>query len=438
MKVDAIKQAPQPVNVEQLRAFIGLVNFYGKFIPNISLHLQPLYALLQKDAHWNWNANCTAEFTNCKAALTSTELLVHYDVKRPIRLSCDACTYGLGAVLSHVIDGQERPVAYASRLLTKAEKNYAQIDKEALAIVFGVKRFHKYLYGRRFTLVTDHKPLTSLLSPTAAVPPIAAARLQRWSLALAAYMYDISYRKGCLHGNADGLSRLPVSEDTWDPDSDGEYAISFVEELPVSSTDIAAATADDPVVSQVYRFVMEGWPSHNVDDALTAYFIRKDNLITDQGCLVWGMRVVIPASLRSRLLNELHSTHSGVVKMKSVARSYFWWPSMDRDIEGIASHCSSCLEHRNVPCATPLQHWPWSNRPMQRVHVDFAEIEGQHVLVLIDAHSKWIEAILVGTATTASTIHVLRNVFASTGIPEQLVSDNGPQFTSLGSSNFAR
>ena len=137
---------------------------------------------------------------------------MHYNPSLPLKLAGDASAYGVGAVISHVMeDGSERPIPYASQTLSTPERNYAQVEKEALSLVFGVKKFHSYLYGRKFTLVTDHKPFTTILGPKNNVPPLAAARLQCWALALSAYSYDIEFRPTAAHGNADGLSRLPLS-----------------------------------------------------------------------------------------------------------------------------------------------------------------------------------------------------------------------------------
>lgn len=155
-KTRAIKEAPTPKNVTELRSFLGLLNYYGKFLPNPSTQLHPLHQLLNKDQPWQWEESQEQVFQQAKDALQANSLLVHYDVSKPLVLACDASQYGIGAVLSHVIDNEERPVAYISRTLSAAEKNYSQIEKEALAIIFAVKKLHSYLYG---VIESDHQPL---------------------------------------------------------------------------------------------------------------------------------------------------------------------------------------------------------------------------------------------------------------------------------------
>ena len=188
------------------------MTYYGKFIPHIATHLALLYKLLEKYQKCVWSEECESTFRKCQSLLTSDAVLVHYDSEQPLKLACDASSYGLGVVLSHVSKEGECPIAFASRTLTKAERNYGQIENETLALVYGIKKFHKYIYGRRFTLVTDHKPLLSILGPTSEVPPIAAARMQRWGIFLSAYQYDVECKRSKDHSNADGLSRLPLPQ----------------------------------------------------------------------------------------------------------------------------------------------------------------------------------------------------------------------------------
>lgn len=189
-KIKAIKEAPAPTNVSQLHSFLGMINYYGRFIPNLASVLNPLNNLLCKDKKWYWSAACEKSFQKAKDHLTLPAVLTHYDPELPICLACDASPYGVGAVISHVFQGgKEKPIAFASRTLSKAEQNYAQIEWEALSIIFGIRKFHQYLYGRRFTLLTDHQPLTAILSPNKSIPPMAAARMQRWALLLAAHDY---------------------------------------------------------------------------------------------------------------------------------------------------------------------------------------------------------------------------------------------------------
>ena len=189
--------------------------------------------------------------------------MIHYDPTLPLKLAADASQYGLGAVISHVLSGgDERPIAFASRSLSKSEQNYAQIDKEALALIFEVQKFHAYICGRKFTLVTDHQPLTTILGPKKGIPSAAAAQLQRWVILLSAYTYDIEFRNTAAHGNADALSRLPL------PRKDPEYItevhqcnVEQIESLPVTSPNIQKCTRQDSVLSKVLDYTLKGWPS---------------------------------------------------------------------------------------------------------------------------------------------------------------------------------
>ena len=195
----------------ELRSFLGMVNYYGKFLPDLATTLAPLYHLLRKSCHWSWGTKQKKAFRQVKDLLRSGRVLTHFDDRLPLVLACDASPYGLGAVLLHQLpNGEEKPVGFASRTLTKAETNYSHLDKEGLAIIFGVKKFHQYIHGRRFEIKTDHKPLTHIFSETRATPMMASGHIQRWALILGGYDYTIQYKEGKNMANADALSRLPL------------------------------------------------------------------------------------------------------------------------------------------------------------------------------------------------------------------------------------
>ncbi|XP_048031439.1 uncharacterized protein K02A2.6-like [Megalobrama amblycephala] len=434
-KVRAIVDAPAPKDVSQLCSFLGLINYYSRFIPNLTLVLAPLNALLCKGKQWLWSHECEDAFDKAKKFLLSQSVLTHYNPQLPVRLACDASPYGVGAVISHILpDGLERPTAFASRTLSKAEQNYAQIEREALGIVFGVRKFYQYLYGQKFTLLTDHHPLTTIFSPTKAIPSMAAARMQRWALLLAAYDYDIQYRDGAHHCNADGLSRLPLPTAAQVKlDTVELLQVKHLDSLPVLCSDVCKETRSDSTMPQVMEMVATGHFSQVTDtnNVLGPYVNRKDELTMQQGCLMWGWRVVIPPKLRSRVLAELHTGHPGVVRMKAVARSYVWWPGIDAQIEQLSKTCHSCQQTHKAPGPSPLHPWKWPESPWHRIHVDFAgPFEGHTYLVVVDAHSKWPEVCVMESTTSTKTIQVLRGLFSRYGLPEVLVSDNGPQFTS--------
>lgn len=433
-KQKAVKDAPTPTNVQQLRSFLGLVNYYGKFIANLSTIVHPLNELLQKDRKWNWTSECAQAFRSAKEALVSSSVLVHYDPKLPITLAGDASAYGIGAVISHTMpDGTERPIAFASRTLSTSERNYAQLEKEALSLVYGVKKFHQYLFGRKFTLITDHKPLTAILGSKKGIPSLAAARLQRWAMLLASYQYEIRFKPTSQHGNADGLSRLPLDiGQTGDAPSSsfGTLDVHSMDTLPISYTQVELFTRRDVLLSKVLRYTKRGWPGE-VSSSLKPFFNRRLELSVENGCLLWGTRVIIPKRLQEEILEDLHQSHPGVSRMKSIARSYFWWPSLDKQIEELASHCTSCQSLRHSPTAAPLHHWSWPLHPWQRIHIDLAgPFQGKMFCIIVDAHSKWPEVFELTTTTSDKIIAICRKLFAAYGLPNQLVSDNGPQFVS--------
>ena len=322
-KIEAIQNMPLPQDQKELRSFLGMVIYYDRFLPGLATKCAPLHELLHKDKKWCWSRKHTNAVDQIKEALTSADSLTHYDPKLSLTLACDASPVGVGAVLSYAFpDGTEKPIAYASRKLTKAEQNYAQIQKEALGIVYGVQKFRQYLLGRKFKLYTDHKPLLTIFHPQKGIPEIAASRLQQWAVTLSAHDYEVHFLPSTNHGNADALSRLPLDQDQDWIDNAEEIVctveIQQLDELPVTDKEIRKATTQDPVLSQVFNYILHGWPVYSsaVDRKVCPFFHKRTELTIHNGCLLWGLRVVIPQKHHHKVMQLLHSGHPGMTRMK--------------------------------------------------------------------------------------------------------------------------
>ena len=430
----AVQDAPAPTNVTELRSYLGMVNHYGRFLPDLATVLAPMHQLLKKDAKWKWGQPQQESFNCTKQMLCSPEVVVHYSTNKPLVLICDASPYGVGAVLAHRMeDGSERPIAYHPRSSSDSEKNYAQIDHEALAIISGLTKFNQYIWGRPVTIVTDHKPLLGLLGPNKPVPQMISPRMQRWALKLSSFEYDLVYRPGPSIPEADALSRLPAGPAPINVPVPGDtiHIMQHMDMSPITSTDVRKETARDPVLSQVYLWVQSGYPDVCNEDNLRPYFQRRSELSIHDGCLQWGARVVIPPVLQDKVPTELHEGHHGVVRAKAVARSLFWWPSIDKAIEDSVKSCDACMLSRHKPPKAPLHPWVFPDRPWLRIHIDYAgPIMGKMILVVVDAYSKWIDAHISSGCTAAITILGLGTSFSTHGLPDIIVSDNATCITS--------
>ena len=441
-KTDAVRKMPPPSDVSSLKSFLGSVQFYGKFIPDLATLAEPLYRLTKKTTTWQWGTEEQAAFQKLKDVLDSDQILVHFDSEKPLGLACDASDVGIGAVLFHRFpDGSERPIANVSKTLTKSQRNYSQIHKEALAIIFGLNKFYQFLYGRRFTLVTDHKPLTSLFGPKKGTPLLAANRLARWALWLNQFDYDIQYRKSSDHGNADVLSRLPAGSDPdFDREESGEdsdvvWAIRVLslQLKPVDSTLLRKESDRDPVIAKVMRYVREGWPSRGTDDDDQVDKFRKlsDTLSVCHGCLLHGARVVIPERLRASVMELLHAGHLGMERMKQLARTAVYWPGIDSAIETASRRCEPCGEHQKKPPKPAVHPWMLPEKPWSRLHLDHAiNFMGSNWLVMTDAYSKYPCIHQTSSTSTRATIDWLEEDFAHFGYPHTIVTDNAANFKS--------
>ena len=199
---------------------------------------------------------------------------------------------------------------------------------------------------------------------------------------------------------------------------------------PVTARQIKSWTDHDPVLAKVRDLLLQGW-QHSDDAALAPYQRRLHELSVHDGCVLWGNRVVVPPPGRARVIEELHEGHPGISRMKSLARSFVWWPQLDQEIEEKVKTCNSCQNTRHQPPSAPLHPWEWPQRPWVRLHADYAgPMLGHTFLIVVDSHSKWIEVKAVTSSTSKTTITQLRSIFATHGLPEMLVTDNGTPFTS--------
>ncbi|KAJ8348754.1 hypothetical protein SKAU_G00273430 [Synaphobranchus kaupii] len=357
--------------------------------------------------------------TLLKNHLTSPPVLAHFNLSGPTLLTCDASAAAIGAVLSQVQDGTERPTAFASRALTPTEQRYSVGEREALACVWAGERWHMYLYGRHFTIRTDHQALTTALSTSGSGhKPL---RLHRWAERLRQYHYNLTFTPGRDNVVADLLSRSITAPTPSVPSSDGEPTddeeLALIQTLyaplqPVVTFEELKVVSDkDPILSTLCTFIRNGWPSH-IPEELKPFARVKDELSCwADTCVSRGLCTVIPSALRARVLSMAHEGHLGIVKLKQRCRDL------------------------------PL---PWPPCPWEHVQLDICgEIHGRSVphhqrflVVVYDLHSKWPEVVPVGTVTSHTIIRILDGLFARWGVPKAVTTDNGPQLTSAEFSDF--
>ncbi|PIO61946.1 reverse transcriptase [Teladorsagia circumcincta] len=356
-KIEAIRQMPVPRNIAEVRSFLGMISYYGSFVAEMRKIRAPLDDLL-KNAVFRWTSKCEEAFQHAKDVLTSDLLLTHFDPSLEIIVAADASDYGIGAVILHRMpNGTEKAICHASRSLTAAERNYGQIEKEGLALIFAVRKFHRYIYGRRFKLLTDHKPLLHIFGSMKAIPTYTANRLQRWKLILMGYNFNLEYRSTTEFGQADALSRLIPSV----PNQTEDIVIAKIEQdilavyeasinaLPVTRTSIQEESRKDSEISKITEMLKQGsWPA-KPEGNMRDWKALRHALSTQDGCLYFGHRIVIPKSLRGIVLKQLHKGHRGMTRMKMLARGYVHWMNINRDIEENVRHCSYCQETAKMP-----------------------------------------------------------------------------------------
>lgn len=396
-------------------------------------------SLLRKGSEWRWEESESAAFERLKEAVTGAGVLALYDPARPVVLSVDASRDALGAVL---LQGG-RPVEYASRTLTDAQRRYAQVEKEMLAIVFACERFHQYVYGQKGVVVeSDHKPLESIFKkPLMSVP----ARLQRMLMRVQGYDLIVTYVPGKFMYIADMLSRAALPELYSDEvHNNVVYQVKMVvENIPISNdklTLIKKETKRDPELHIILSYINSGWPDHkyNVSNEAKFYWSIKDQLFVVDEVIFKENLVLVPINLRQDMLRIIHEGHLGIDRCKRRARQVMFWPSMSRDIELYVKRCHTCQEHSNAPSKEPMLPIEIPELPWNKIGSDIFEFKKQYYLIMVDYYSNFVEVCKLSNLTSNAVIQNMKQVFSRHGIPGVLISDNGTQYTSREFKIFAK
>ncbi|MCG7875843.1 MAG: RNase H-like domain-containing protein, partial [Candidatus Thiodiazotropha endolucinida] len=435
-KVRAVKEMMPPTDVKGLQTYMGFVNYLAKFIPNMSEITAPLRQLLENTTQWHWDSPQQNAFDLLKEKVTNAPVLRFYDPKLELTMSVDASSKGLGCVLLQ--EGQ--PIAYASRALTKCQQNYAQIEKETLAITFGCRKMHQYVYGRTVTVESDQKPLQAIFSKPLHQTPL---RLQKLLLDLQKYDLKVIYKPGNELFLADHLSRAYLQESKEDLISDSDLSVNYLSFLPVSKDNqmkIQNATKQDSEMQTLRATVLEGWPQKKDEcpSEIRPYWNFRDEITFVEEMLFKGHKLIVPKSLRKEMLAVIHSSHLGINKCTSRARESLFWIGMVSDIEQTVRNCTVCAQNQSANTKEPMIPGEVPDRPWSHVSADIMEFKNHHYLVIVDRYSKWVELNLLENMTSKCVIKHLKSQFSRYGIIDQFYSDNQSTFVSSEFRDFAK
>lgn len=427
-KILAIKNFRRPETKEEVRSFLGLINFVGHFIPRLSTRTEPLRQFIRGDVD-SFGADQKKAFDDLRIELTNNvRRLGFFDPADGTELYVDASPVGLGAVLVQRDNtGIARIVSFASKGLTTSERTYPQTQREALAVVWAVEKFYFYLFGLHFTIFTDHKTLEYIYGGKHQTGRRACSRAESWALRLQPYDFEMKYLPGTAN-ISDILSRLITQEDTAFDDS-SEHFLFAIGEGPtaITLTEIKCETEKDETLTAVIKALeSDEWPVE-----LYRYQAFRRELGTVEGVLVRDERIVLPLKLRSRALEIAHRGHPGVVSMRRSLRERVWWPCMDNDVTIKSQECHGCaaVSRQNPP--EPMLRKEMPERAWQQIGIDFFSAkECATFLVIVDYFSRFLKVIEMKGTTASKTIESLEGVFIEQTYPEAIRSDNGPPFAS--------
>jgi hypothetical protein len=443
-KTEAISNFPTPTDLTQLRSFLGLANQLGHFIPDLAQSTSEMRRLLKKDVEYQWLNEHEVEFQKVKALLTSDLLVKPFDPSLKTDLLTDAsCLHGLGyALIQHEKDDKGiRLVTCGSCSITDAQKRYAPVELECLAIVWAITKCSFWLRGSPgFRVVTDHNPLLGVFQKP--LGEIDNPRLQRLRTKVASYTFTIEWQAGKGHHIADALSRSPVWSANSEISEDFEALALQIhhgdaplqEELSLFTSSAKDDVEYDSLKEVILRKIKPGNLQPNNPARAFKSVLPSLSLITlpsnDQLIVYAGNRLVVPVRARSEILTLLHKAHQGAVKTKQLARQLYYWPGMTAAIEQMIDDCTTCSRHRpslpkekSVPPEEPTQ-------PMHLVGTDLCEALGNHYLVCADKFSGFVLAQKIPNQSTATVTRILSRWFNLLGWPSIIRSDGGPCFRS--------
>ncbi|CAH2226702.1 jg3211, partial [Pararge aegeria aegeria] len=430
-KLLAIKDMPCPCDRGSLERFLGMTNYLSKFIADYANIASPLRSLLRKGIEWYWDSNHAAAVSALKEALCRAPVLALYSADEPVLLTVDASASALGAALLQA----GRPVEFASVTLSETQTRYAQIEKELLAIVFALERFHQYVYGRSdVTIETDHKPLETLFKKSLDGVP---ARLQRMMLRIQCYTFNVIYKPGKYMYLADTLSRAALEEpmdDKLSSEIDAQ-ACFIINNVPFSDSKIQSvrnATGTDPECKILVNYVLFGWPRYryDADHLVRAHWSYRTSFEYIGGVLFKDNLVFIPRKLRGVMLERVHEGHLGIDRCKRRARDVMFWNGMSRDVEQKVRTCAACAEHAARPARESMISHSIPNLPWRKVGSDIFLFRQKYFLILVDYFSNFIEVSPISNAGSRAVILAMKEQFARHGIVDELITDNGPAYSS--------
>ena len=490
LKLKAIKDFPIPKTVKQIKSFLGLVGYYRKFIKDFADITKPLTECLKKDKTINITERYIQCIKICKDILMNDPLLQYPDFTKPFNLTTDASNFALGAILSQGPIGSDKPIAYASRTLNEHEQNYSTIEKELLAIVWATKYFRPYIYGTKFKIITDHKPLTwlfSLKEPN--------SKLIRWRLKLEEFDYELIYKKGKINTNADALSRVEINinnemnHNEINDEIERMSMINNVDEIdtihsadenlskgiPISERNLNEFTYqlilrkqdnikkitkevislfkskkrtiitnnnfDDKDIVQIMRSLIRERKTLailtdddtflKIQNLFNKYFDNKNYKLVRCNKLIED---ITEKDKQEEIIRNYHnkSNHRGINETNEHLKREYYFPNMKELITKIINNCEICSKYKYERTVKKLKYElsETPDKPLDILHIDIYFVNKQHFLTIVDKFSRFGASYILNNRNSLNIIQVLKHYISQHGIPKKIIADNGNEFSS--------